>query len=189
MMVLIGVLALIASFSTDFRSVSPYERRESRVLIAVFVVMLVIGHCLSGLKAVPRAGQSDRELALLYQSLSKIDQPVTHFTIVSPDPQQAAPIQLEYLARATWPAARGNVFTSWNDVPNWTDVGGGKPDIPVSKQTPAHVYFLWQTPQIPFAAAGGHLEIMRFQEYYRQQQISVLVRPAAAIDTEKMHLE
>ncbi|QDT51036.1 hypothetical protein Pan258_51190 [Symmachiella dynata] len=178
MIVLIGVLALIASFRTEIRSASPYERRESRLLISAFVVMLVIGHCLSGFTAVPRAGAADDELRRLSHALSKLEQPVTQFTIVSADPSDAAPIQLEYLARATWPTAQGNVFTNWNDVPNWTDVGVAKKDIPITKQTPAHVYFLWQTPLIPFAAAGAHSDIMRFQEYYQQRQISVLVRPA-----------
>lgn len=178
MIVLIGALALIASFRNGFRSVSPYERRESRLLISVFVVVLVIGHCLSGLTAAPRAGNPDHELALLYQAMSKIEQPVTQFTIISADPGHAAPIQLEYLVRATWPSAQGNVFTSWNDVPNWTEVAAEKNDIPITKQTQAHAYFLWQTPLIPFAAAGAHSDIMRFQEYYQQRQISVLVRPA-----------
>ena len=180
MFALIGILSVIASFGGDARDAASHPRRESRLLSATFVLLLVAGHCLAGFRAVPRSGPAERDLKLFHRAMSKIEHPVTHFTIVSPDANQAAPLQLEYLARTTWPAARGQVYTSWDDVPNWADVGTDKKAEPISRQTPAHVYFLWQTPQIPFAAAGGRAEIMRFQEYYRQKQVSVLVRPAAA---------
>lgn len=182
LLVIIGGLAVMASLGTGPRTVSPRDRRGTRLLVRILFIVLAAGHCIWNVSTIHMTGDDDRELEAIRQVLSGIDRDVQDFTIISSD-EKTVPPQLEFLARSLWPRAFGETVQSWATAAGARDLNSTPTDDPptdpsTSEQQPAHVFLMWHASQSAYPVARRNLEIVRFDEYFRHRKLAILVLPA-----------
>lgn len=172
----LGVMAMMNRGSTVGTS-----RREPRLLVTLLLITIAVGHGVWSFSRISRSEEARGELSELKsikRAFAQIDAEVASYTIISPHAGAVVPPQLQFLAKCAWPHALSRTVDPGEAIGKTTEESSRAANPKTAtKDSPVHVWLLWRASQTAFPAAIQDANVVRFDEYFRHQQLAILVQP------------